>query len=32
MFLITIEEINGDFEYTHHMLEPTMDGKSDRSC
>ena len=30
MFLITIEEINGEYEYTHHLLEPTMDGKSDR--
>ena len=30
MFLVTIEEINGDFEYTHHMLLPIVDGSSDK--
>ena len=30
MFLITIEEVNGDFEYTHHMLVPTLEDTSDK--
>jgi len=30
MFLITIEEINSEFEYTHHMLLPIVDGSSDK--
>lgn len=30
MFLITIEEINSEFEYIHHMLLPIVDGSSDK--
>ena len=30
MFLVTIDERNGEFEYTHHMLLPTVDGISDK--
>mgnify|MGYP005994690097 CR=1 FL=1 len=30
MFLITIDERNGEFEYTHHMLVPTMEDSSDK--
>ena len=30
MFLLTIEEINGEFEYFHHMLLSTIDGISDK--
>ena len=30
MFLVTIEEINGEFEYTHHMLAATADGISNK--
>ena len=30
MFLVTIEEINGEFEYTHHMLVATADGISNK--
>ena len=30
MFLVTIDERNGMFEYTHHMLVPTMEDSSDK--
>jgi hypothetical protein len=30
MFLVTVDERNGEFEYTHHMLLPTVDGISDK--
>jgi hypothetical protein len=30
MFLITIVEKNGEFEYTHHMLVPTLEGTSNK--
>jgi len=29
MFLVTIEERNGEFEYTHHMLMPSLPKPND---